>query len=62
MLIISTQKILRTKATYYRMDNIFGQPTREAKWAADGKKIASGVRNAFRQDVSGLEWTIVKVS
>lgn len=46
------QKMIRAKASHYRMDNIFGKPSREEKWITQAKRIASSVRNSFRQDVS----------
>ncbi|KJA24727.1 hypothetical protein HYPSUDRAFT_53536 [Hypholoma sublateritium FD-334 SS-4] len=44
-------KIIRAKASHYRMDNIFGKPCREEKWMTNAKRIASSVRNAFCQDI-----------
>ena len=34
------------------MENIFGQLVREGKWTSEAKRIASNVRNTFRQEVS----------
>ena len=39
------------------MVNVFGQPARETAFLSAVKRIASGVRNSFRQDVSTLDWT-----
>jgi hypothetical protein len=33
------------------MGNIFGQPAREKAFTATARRIASNVRNAFRQEV-----------
>ncbi|KAF8180355.1 hypothetical protein BJ912DRAFT_929295 [Pholiota molesta] len=48
---IDLDRVLRVRAKQYRLDNVFGKPAREAKCASDGKRIASSVRNAFRQDI-----------
>jgi hypothetical protein len=42
---------MRAKPELNGMENIFGQLAREAKWTSEAKRIASNVRNAFRQEV-----------
>jgi hypothetical protein len=45
---------MRAKPEVNGMENIFGQLVREAKWTSEAKRIASNVRNTFRQEVSKL--------
>ena len=43
---------MRAKPELNGMENIFGQLVREVKWMSEAKRIASNVRNTFRQEVS----------
>jgi len=45
------QKKMRREPDSYRMGNIFGQPAQEKAFTATTRRIASNVRNAFRQEV-----------
>jgi len=45
---------LKTKMLLLDLDNVFGIPVREKKLVATLKKTCSSVRNAFREDVSGI--------
>uniref|UniRef100_A0A8H7Y5T7 Uncharacterized protein n=1 Tax=Psilocybe cubensis TaxID=181762 RepID=A0A8H7Y5T7_PSICU len=38
-------------ASKYSMQNIFGKPAHELCWRSEAKRVASSVRNAFRQDI-----------
>ncbi|PPQ80318.1 hypothetical protein CVT26_008276 [Gymnopilus dilepis] len=42
---------LRTNAVMYSLDNIIRRPTRESLLTTTCKRVASGVRNFFRQDI-----------
>ncbi|PBK79412.1 hypothetical protein ARMGADRAFT_950904 [Armillaria gallica] len=46
-------KVLRLEKATMRFSNVFGSPAREAKLVSTVKRIASSVRNAYRQDVRG---------
>ena len=43
---------MRAKPELHGMENIFGQVVCEGKWMSEAKRIASNVRNTFRQEVS----------
>lgn len=45
---------MRAKPELHGMENIFGHLVREGKWTSEAKRIASNVRNTFRQEVSQL--------
>ncbi|KAF8164205.1 hypothetical protein BJ912DRAFT_935109 [Pholiota molesta] len=44
-------KHVRQNAAGYQMAYIFSVPARESKWMSEVKRIASSVRNSFRQDL-----------
>ncbi|KIM38461.1 hypothetical protein M413DRAFT_30013 [Hebeloma cylindrosporum] len=51
VLYLDVEKKLRAKPELHGMDNIFGQLARESKLTSEAKRIASNVRNTFRQDI-----------
>ncbi|KAF8177639.1 hypothetical protein BJ912DRAFT_985719 [Pholiota molesta] len=48
---LDVEKKMRSKPDAYKMSNIFGQITREQKWASEARRIASNIRNVFRQEI-----------
>ncbi|KAF8158716.1 hypothetical protein BJ912DRAFT_936450 [Pholiota molesta] len=44
-------KLVRENPAGYRLENVFTIPARESKWMSEVKRIASSVRNSFRQDL-----------
>ncbi|PPQ80682.1 hypothetical protein CVT26_007220 [Gymnopilus dilepis] len=47
----SIQKQLRQNSSTYRLDNVRGRPAREAQLTSAIKRVASNVRNYFRQEI-----------
>ena len=53
---------MRAKPEVHAMENVFGQLVREGKWISEAKRIASNVRNTFRQEVSQLSLTTLLIA